>query len=453
MSATVSTTMQNTAVAAAGAAANGSKNAAYLTSISSSIGNNFVRRLYRNGTLEYSITCSGALSAYTSGNVITLPTSETVTTNLSADIDTGTWEHRIEKNGDNTVYIASTLGPTGAGKAFTLSTDLDGTTTVTFATGTLTCGGFDTVTSSIYTVENLVKSMYQANDIADSQIPRNYTNSYNRSYVNNAPSGQYSYITSPGGRYAFQNTPIRLQGPEPGSTTIAASGDSTYNAFPWIWNGGGYQPDNTATNTRVQRRNAKYYYLTLSGQWVLHSQNSVPATDANGYFYKSSRNNDLLNITTNSGAQLSHLRDESSNGGGSSLGSIGLGTANTGQTINGGDIGAGSQALAYRDYGWHWYPHSGLSGSKQYFLNNIQGVLNICEFRNILHNPVGTDDRANARQLVLMGVDWGYSGGYFSEYMHSKWHLVPASGDWILASCTDIDPAILATNPPPGFTN
>lgn len=56
MTAVVSTTMQNAAIAAANASPNGSKNAAYLSSIQTAIGANYKRVLYQTGVAKYSIT-------------------------------------------------------------------------------------------------------------------------------------------------------------------------------------------------------------------------------------------------------------------------------------------------------------------------------------------------------------------------------------------------------------
>lgn len=110
------------AVAAAGAVADGEKNAAFAGAISSGIGSGYKIVARRNGIVVLDMTMSGSLGVSSAG--ISLPDSyASLSTLLAADIDSGTWTLRIEKASDPSVYLEGTIGRSGTD--FILSDDLN----------------------------------------------------------------------------------------------------------------------------------------------------------------------------------------------------------------------------------------------------------------------------------------------------------------------------------------
>lgn len=129
------------AVAAAGL---GTKNAAYRGSLSTSMGSNFKRQLWRDGVKVWEATTSGgALSALVVGNTFVLSPTASQTLITVADIDSGTWIHRIENASDATRFIATQVGKTGQGLPGALSDDLIASGGVILGSAILTCPNFD----------------------------------------------------------------------------------------------------------------------------------------------------------------------------------------------------------------------------------------------------------------------------------------------------------------------
>lgn len=122
-----STTEQNAAMAAAAGAANGVKRAAYLSSWGTAIGSNADVILYRNGTPVWEAALTGALPVVGPSIVITAATQSSVSV---ADIDTGTWELRVEKSTDSAIYIGATVTAATVAESFRLSADLAADSTV-----------------------------------------------------------------------------------------------------------------------------------------------------------------------------------------------------------------------------------------------------------------------------------------------------------------------------------
>ncbi len=134
--------MRDAATAAASVAANGSKNAAFRTSIKNAIGNGFRRKLFRDGTLVWEATDTGYLPE--SGNAFVLDLTVTQVSISNADIDSGVWIHKIEHLTDSTKFIATLVTPVGGGGAMTLSGDLVAGGQLTLTALTLNCPSFDT---------------------------------------------------------------------------------------------------------------------------------------------------------------------------------------------------------------------------------------------------------------------------------------------------------------------
>ena len=125
-----STTEQNAAMAAAAAAANGVKRAAYLSSWGTAIGSNADVILYRNSVAVWEAALTGALPVVGPSIIITAATQSAV---AAADIDTGTWELRVEKSTDSAVYIGATVAAAAASEWFSLSADLETDSTVSIS--------------------------------------------------------------------------------------------------------------------------------------------------------------------------------------------------------------------------------------------------------------------------------------------------------------------------------
>lgn len=121
------------AMVAAAAAANGSKNSAFLTSWQTTLGTDPKVRLYRNSTLAYDGYITGSIPISGSSFAVT---SVTTSSTPGGDIDTGTWELRVEKASDANVYIGSVVTKTGADNTLALSDDLGSLTSINF---NLTC--------------------------------------------------------------------------------------------------------------------------------------------------------------------------------------------------------------------------------------------------------------------------------------------------------------------------
>ncbi len=137
-----STTAQNAAMTAANAAANGAKRAAFLSSWQSSLGTNPVLKLYRSSSLVWEASTTGLLPISGTAFVITTASQTSI---VAADIDTGSWEFRVEKSGDTSVYLGATVARTAATDVLELDDDTVGAGTVTIGTITFEAPALDTV--------------------------------------------------------------------------------------------------------------------------------------------------------------------------------------------------------------------------------------------------------------------------------------------------------------------
>jgi hypothetical protein len=138
-----------------------------------------------------------------------------------------------------------------------------------------------------------------------------------------------------------------------------------------------------ATNTRVQIRNIRLFLRRSS--WSLAQTIAAPISDLFSY--------DMVSVASYGGH-----RDESANGGGTSH-----------------KIQPGATVVPH-GYG---VPHY-VSDPE-----NITGVAVDAEVRLILDNPVGTDDRAQAKCVVAIACDLFYNGG----------EPMPALGYWCAVAC------------------
>lgn len=133
------------ATAAANAAADGSKNNAYLTYIQGQIGSNFVMKLIRDDVPVWQGTASGSLTI--NGSRFVLPTTVTQNSITASVIGSGQWILRTENSTDPTKYIATGVTPTDGIGPFRLTADLEADGTITLGSLLLNSPSFDTVVS------------------------------------------------------------------------------------------------------------------------------------------------------------------------------------------------------------------------------------------------------------------------------------------------------------------
>lgn len=111
--------------AVTGAAAGGKRLAAS-TAWSARLGTNWHLVLYRDGTIVYEAVYASAVVA-SATNFSAIPAAPTsVSTNLAADADTGTWVMRIEKDTDRNTYMIVAAGGAASGAKAIIGQDLDG---------------------------------------------------------------------------------------------------------------------------------------------------------------------------------------------------------------------------------------------------------------------------------------------------------------------------------------
>ena len=153
MSAIYSSTEQTAAMAAGNAAANGAKEAAFLSSWQTAIGSNGKVVLYRDAVSVWSSTLTGTVPISGSAFVITAVSQVSIS---AADIDTGAWELRVEKAADAAVYFGCTVARAAATDVAELNGDLPAVGTLTLGTLTFNAPALDTVLPTAEQVETLV---------------------------------------------------------------------------------------------------------------------------------------------------------------------------------------------------------------------------------------------------------------------------------------------------------
>lgn len=121
MAVTPSAALLSAANSAAGAVADGQKNAAWCGAIASGIGSGYKLVARRDGVIVLDVTMSGSLAQVSGG--LAIPSSyASLNTLLAADIDSGAWTLRVEKAGDPATYLQGTIGRSGTD--FVLNGDL-----------------------------------------------------------------------------------------------------------------------------------------------------------------------------------------------------------------------------------------------------------------------------------------------------------------------------------------
>jgi hypothetical protein len=159
----------NAALSAAGAAADGARESAYMTHVQTGIGTSWKRQLLRDDVVVYEGTGTGLLPFV--GRTFTIP-GVTKSSISNADIDTGEWVHRIIHASDATKYIAGLVTKTGgAGPGF-LTDDLVSPNDVLWGNFTATGPVLDSLSITLGTPASVTTSSFTLSaTIAGSILP------------------------------------------------------------------------------------------------------------------------------------------------------------------------------------------------------------------------------------------------------------------------------------------
>ena len=214
------------------------------------------------------------------------------------------------------------------------------------------------------------------------------------------PSGVPSY-------YSWYDKPVSGYGNNPPSDWKA------FTAWGQVYVEAGWNPP-ANSNTRVQLRNLDAWYLSKStGQWVLLQH----ATRVDGADFKED--------FANNASQPPSVKDESNNGGGTSI-----------VTGNG--------------YNYHfWTDRATIDPT------DIAGIYTRFQSRLVLNDPKGVDDRASARYLASDGADYwrSKSSAWAADWSNNGGvgggRLKFVTNDWQNFSMETLTPAQLRQNPPP----
>jgi len=205
----------------------------------------------------------------------------------------------------------------------------------------------------------------------------------------------------------------------PWTHTIEDTNHVNGNGYPWRVPGP--YTGNQAPNTRVQQRDIQMWWLLSDGRWVLGTHNPRPGDS-------------MFPLNWAEGTQIEGRdiwRDESANGGGSSMRSIGRD--------------------AYARHLWHEW------ASPHRIPDNAIGSVTVFFSRLILDNPSGPDDRHLARILAAGAGDWYKDDatltsakvpGVNTTYMGIA-RLKYVTKDWQFFGWTSLSEAQIRANPPP----
>lgn len=425
----------NALMAVAGSQAQGTQRARFCSDIASILGSNAIFRIKVGGVTKYQSTVAGALTSSASG--IAMPTQfvEPPTTNVADALTASDALIEVSNASNQTIRITVPVKSSAASGFLEASAALDGTKLVRTsgvlltAPTSLDASGSGGSTTGIYSVATLNGDMSLGN-----------TNGW---YIEAAPNTQDS--NGPGGKYpyiAIGRNRSDAQSYWPGEYLsdsapqgVSISNGTSIRRQPWFVVGRAAQVAGTAGNTRVQIRGFKQLVLESDNSWTTDASADECIESASWHAnFRSPGNETYEEIST--GGQPGQRRVESvANGGGSSLGSIGVG--NDGSSIP-------------RRLRWalHGYPVN--SSRTRLAWLQCKGAMTVLEARLILHDPSGVDDRANAGLLMWTGADWYAGGSYINEHCHGRLKLI--TNDWQIFSAHDLTSAQLASYPPPGYS-
>ncbi len=171
---TISATMLANAIAAANAAAGGSKDNAFTSSLISQIGSGSKLVAVRDGVDVETETVSGALTR--SGSSLIIPAAATFNSSSNADIDTGTWRYEVRNAGAPSTKISIPMGATGSGRDLILSGDVVSGQPI-IRPSTIVCNlpvpAFDSVAPppGLYKFATLIDDMNLVNDYQTEGVP------------------------------------------------------------------------------------------------------------------------------------------------------------------------------------------------------------------------------------------------------------------------------------------
>lgn len=425
----------NALMAVAGAQAQGSQKARFCSDIATILGSNAIFRIKVGGTTKYQSTVVGALTSSASG--IAMPTQfvEPASTNVADALTASDALIEVSNASNQTIRITVPL-KSSVNAAFLLaSAVLDGTKLVRTSGVLLTpptsldASVGSGSTTGIYLVSTLNADMANGN-----------TNGW---YIEAAPNTQD--LNGPGGKYpyiAIGRNRSDAQSYWPGEYLsdsspqgVGISDGTSIRRQPWFVVGRAAQVAGTAGNTRVQTRGFKQLVLESGNTWTTDASTDEAIESASWHANFRSPGNETYEAITTGGQAGQRRVEPSGNGGGSSLGSIGVGND-------------GSAIPRRLKWALHGYPVNSSRTRLQWL--QCHGAMTVLEARLILHDPSGTDDRANAGLLMWTGADWYAGGSYINEHCHGRLKLI--TNDWQIFSAHDLTSAQLASYPPTGYS-
>lgn len=437
-------------VAAAGSQAVGQQKAKYCADVATQLGANPIFEIVVGGVVKYRSTATGGtvLASSSAGVVIPAQFVEPPSVNL-ADALTGSNCFVFIRHATNTAIYVSVPVKLGGGVGFlSASLALDGSRLVRTsafrltapATLDVTGGTTGTVT---YAKQSLIDDMTLANEnewgIAQapntqrgSVVYAQITTAINR--VNNDSGYPNRYIS---------DTTLAV----PSGGTVPCIDTSVVRLLGWIVAGRGSGSTTRSLNSRLQLRGYKIFARMNDSTWQTLATVDNSVFDALWHTDFAFSGGEFQ-LPVEQGGAIYQARQESvNNGGGQSLGSIGSG--NWGTVFN---PNRGVNIIKFEDFALSTYPIS-YENTKKHWVDNIRGVVVVCEARLIIHDPSQADDRANANIMIWPGANWYVDGNYISDgHGVSRLKLVPANGSWRTFSFSSVPTATLNSSPPPGWS-
>jgi hypothetical protein len=348
-----------------------------------------VRRTFAITVVAASITACGGL--FDNG---TPPSAEALAAATASDA--------VETAAPSRTSIPNVSRPTNSGNG-----SASGTTATTLATATPTStapsGGSGTTEPA--TAANLVDTI-----VADMKL------------FHDGPSAVLESLPGWGSGASWPEATPRPSGWQfaiPWTHVMADTSSPNGNGYPWRVPGP--YTGNQGYNTRVQQRDVQMWWLLSDGRWVLGSHNNALEPVMYPLHWAEGTEAYATDV----------LRNESGNGGGVSMRSIGR--------------------EGYARHLWHAWaaPHR--------VPDNALGAVTVFFARKILDNPAGPDDRAQVRLMAAGAGDWYRDQATLTTpkvqgqnvlYMGFS-RLKYITNDWQVFGWTSLSEAQLRANPPP----
>jgi hypothetical protein len=433
-------------ISAAGALPVGQQKAKYCTDVAALLGTNPIFEIAVGTTVKYRSTVMGTLANSSAGVVIPVQFVEPPSVNL-ADALTGSNCVVIIRNASNSSVYASVPIKLGGGTGFvTASLALDGTRLVRTSSFRLTppptldvSGGSAGTTT--YSKQELINDMTLPNENGwgIAQAPNTHTGTTNTyaqiTVAINRTDGDSGYPNA-----YLSDATLRVP-----TGTVTLTNTTAIKLMGSIVVGRGSGSLTRSINSRVQIRGHKLIAYLRNGLYqTLASRDDGILTAV----WQSTFVGGGLSIPTEQGVAVYQARIEPvGNGGGQSLGSIGSG--NWGLAF---DSTSNSNRIRYEDFMLHSHPIEYVN-TRQWWVDNVRAVLEVLEARLIVHDPSGTDDRANANLMIWSASNWYANDVYVVDGAGvGRVKLIPSNGAWRTFSWSSIPITTLNTNPPPGWS-